>query len=239
MSLLALRASLRKELLINVRSWRVLTYALFLAAVILLGSSLEQDSFPYELSLSQGPLVLLLVLGCSFIFGVDSVSREHEKGTAPLIFGTPARRGQLLGAKALVPVIAWLLTLLALAASYLAQGMGNLFATLWLIRLGCATLLFFVVLALQLLLSAAMSGKGAAFAGLVIVLFVFFTSGYLPVGLGESVLLVSPGYHEYLAVTDLMDGTLDSPVYVLALLVEALVFSALAFWSFKRSEVVR
>jgi ABC-type transport system involved in multi-copper enzyme maturation permease subunit len=110
MSMLVLGASLRKELLINVRSWRVLTYALFLAAVVLLGASPEQDGFPYELSVSQGPLVLLLVLGCSFIFGVDTVSREHERGTAPLLFGTPARRGELLGAKALVPVFAWLLT---------------------------------------------------------------------------------------------------------------------------------
>ena len=66
-----LAASFRKELLVSVRSWRVLAYSLFLAAVILLGASLPLDSFPYELSLAQGPLVLLLVLGCAFIFASE------------------------------------------------------------------------------------------------------------------------------------------------------------------------
>jgi len=234
-----LAASFRKELLVSVRSWRVLAYSLFLAAVILLGASLSSDSFPYELSLSQGPLVMLLVLGCAFIFAVDTVSREHERGTAPLVFGTPASRGALLGAKALVPVVAWLLTVAALAAAYLTQGLGAQFAYHWLANLACATLLFLAVLALMLLVSAAVKGKGAAFAGLVVVLFIFFSSGYLPVGLAEGVRWLSPGYHQYLMVTDLGDGSLEAPLPLLALLVEAAVFMLLAFWAFRRSEVSR
>ena len=234
-----LLASFRKELLISVRSWRVLAYALFLAAVVLLGASPPSDSFPYELSLSQGPLVMLLVLGCAFIFAVDSVSREHERGTAPLVFGTPASRGALLGAKALVPVVAWLLTVAALAAAYMTQGLGAQFAYQWLANLACATLLFLAVLALMLLVSAAVKGKGAAFAGLVLVLFIFFSSGYLPVGLAEGVRWLSPGYHQYLMVTDLGDGALDAPLPLLALLVEAALFMLLAFWAFRQSEVSR
>jgi len=234
-----LAASFCKELLVSVRSWRVLAYALFLAAVVLLGASLPADDFPYELSLTQGPLVLLLVLGCAFIFAVDTVSREHERGTAPLVFGTPASRGALLGAKALVPIVAWLLTLAALAASYLAQGLGAQFAWQWLARLGCATLLFLAVLALMLLVSAAVKGRGAAFAGLVVVLFIFFSSGYLPVGLAEGVRWLSPGYHEYLMVTDLGDGSLESALPLSALLLEAAVFAVLAYWAFRQSEVSR
>jgi ABC-type transport system involved in multi-copper enzyme maturation permease subunit len=234
-----LRASIRKELLVGVRSWRVLAYALFLAAVVLLGASLPADSFPHELSLSQGPLVLLLVLGCAFIFAVDSVSREFERGTAPLVFGTPASRGALLGAKAALPLSAWLLTLGALAAAYLSQGQGAQFAWQWLAALACATLLFLAVLALMLLVSAAVRGRGAAFAGLVVVLFIFFSSGYLPVGLAEGVRWLSPGYHDYLMVTDLGDGALDSLLPLLALLAEAVVSSVLAYWAFRRSEVVR
>jgi ABC-type transport system involved in multi-copper enzyme maturation permease subunit len=234
-----LSASFRKELLVSVRSWRVLAYSLFLAAVVLLGASLPSDSFPYELSLSQGPLVMLLVLGCAFIFASDSVSREHERGTAPLVFGTQASRGALLGAKALVPAFAWLLTVAALAASYLTQGLGAQFALQWLANLACATLLFLAVLSLMLLVSATVKGKGAAFAGLVVVLFIFFSSGYLPVGLAEGVRWLSPGYHEYLMVTDLGDGSLDSPLALLALITEAVVFLLLAFWAFRRSEVSR
>ena len=234
-----LSASFRKEILVSVRSWRVLAYSLFVAAVVLLGASLPTDSFPYELSLSQGPLLMLLVLGCAFIFASDSVSREHERGTAPLVFGTPASRGALLGAKALVPLVAWLLTAAALAASYLSQGLGTQFVWQWLANLACATLLFLAVLALMLLVSSAVKGKGAAFAGLVVVLFIFFSSGYLPVGLAEGVRWLSPGYHQYLMVTDLGDGSLEAPLPLLALLVETAVFILLAFWAFRRSEVSR
>jgi len=234
-----LAASFRKELLVSVRSWRVLAYSLFLAAVILLGASLPLDSFPYELSLAQGPLVLLLVLGCAFIFASDSVSREQERGTAPLVFGTPASRGAMLAAKALVPLAAWLLTVAALAASYLTQGLGAQFAWQWLANLACATLLFLAVLSLMLLVSSAVKGKGASFAGLVVVLFIFFSSGYLPVGLAEGVRWLSPGYHQYLMVTDLGDGSLEAPLPMVALLLEAAVFMLLAFWAFRRSEVSR
>lgn len=234
-----LAASIRKEILVSVRSWRVLAYCLFLAAVILLGASLPPDSFPHELMLSQGPLVMLLLLGCAFIFASDSVSREHERGTAPLVFGTPAPRAALLGAKALVPVVAWLLTVAALAASYMSQGLGGQFAWQVLASLACATLLFLAVLSLMLLVSAAVKGKGAAFAGLVVILFIFFSSGYVPVGSAEGVRWLSPGYHQYLMATDLGDGSLESPLPVAALLLEATVFMLLAFWAFRRSEVTR
>jgi ABC-type transport system involved in multi-copper enzyme maturation permease subunit len=234
-----LAASIRKEFLVGVRSWRVLAYSLFLAAVILLGAYLPPDSFPYELSLSQGPLVILVVLGCAFIFAIDSVSREHERGTAPLVFGTQASRGVLLGAKALVPLAAWLVTLAALAAAYLTQGMGPQFAWQWLATLGCATLLFLAVLALMLLVSAAVRGRGAAFAGLVVVMFIFFSSGYIPLGLAGGVRWLSPGYHDYLMVTDIGDGALDSPLPLVALVAESMVFMLLAYWAFRRSEVSR
>jgi ABC-type transport system involved in multi-copper enzyme maturation permease subunit len=234
-----LRASVVKELLVGVRSWRVLAYALFLSAVVLLGASLPPDSFPYELALSQGPLVLLLVLGCAFIFGVDSVSREHERGTAPLVFGTQASRGALLGAKAVVPLAAWLLTVGALAAAYLSQGQGTQFAWQWLATLAGATLLFLAVLALMLLVSASVRGRGAPFAGLVVVLFIFFSSGHFPVGLADGARWLSPGYHSYLLATDLADGAMDSLLPMAALLAEAAVFAILAYWAFRRSEVSR
>ncbi|MBM4249801.1 MAG: hypothetical protein FJ149_10310 [Euryarchaeota archaeon] len=234
-----LRASLRKELLVAVRGWRVLAYCFFLAAVVLLGATLPQDSFPYELALSQGPLVVLLVLGCAFVFGVDSVSREHERGTAPLVFGTPAPRWALLGAKALVPLAAWLLTVAALAASYLTRGYGTQFGGQMLAALGCATLLFLAALSLMLLVSGAVRGRGAPFAGLVVILFVFFASGYLPVGLAEGVLWLSPGYYQYLLVTDLGDGALDGALPLAALLSESVLFMALAYWAFRRGEVSR
>lgn len=234
-----LSASLRKELLINVRSWRVLAYSLFLAALLLLGSYLPPDTFPYKTAISQGPLVVLAALGCAFVFGVDAISREHERGTAPLLFGTPASRGVMLAAKALVPIIAWLLTLAALCAVYLTQGLGEQFAILWLARLLSATLLFFAGLSLLLLISAAVRGRGAPFAGLVAVLLIFFTSGYFPVEMAGGAMILSPGYHEYLTTVDLVDGALDSPLPAAALALEAAAFAALAGWFFRRSEVVR
>ncbi len=234
-----LLSSFRKELLVGVRSRRVLAYSLFLAAVVLLGANLPSDSFPYEVSLSQGPLVLLLVLGCAFIFAVDSVSREHERGTAPLVFGTPAPRAAILGAKALVPLAAWLLTVGALAAAYLCPGQGAQFGWQVLASLVSATLLFLSVLGLMLLVSAAVRGRGAPFAGLVVVLFIFFSSGYFPAGMAGSVRWLSPGYQDYLMVTDLGDGSLDSALPLIALVAEAAIFMFLAFWAFRRSEVSR
>jgi ABC-2 type transport system permease protein len=232
-----LRASAWKELLIALRSWRVLAYGLFLAAVVLLGASLPDDGFPYELALSQGPLLVLLVLGCVFIFTADSVSRERERGTAALVFGTPASRGILLWAKAVVPATAWLLTLAALAASYLSQGLGAQFAALWLVHLLTATVLFVAVLALMLLVSAAVRGRGASFAGLIAALFVFFSSGYLPVGLSGNVMWLNPGYCEYMTASDLMDGRLDSPLPLMLLVAETLILFGLAYLAFRRSEV--
>ncbi len=235
----ALGASLHKELLVSVRSWRLLAYFLFLAAVILLSTPLPLDSFPYEVALSQGPLVLLAALGCAFVFRVDSVSREHERGTAALLFGTPASRWVMIGAKALVPILVWLLSLAALSAAYLSQGLGEQFSVLWLSRLLSATLLFLAALSLLLLISAAVRGRGAPFAGLVAVLLIFFTSGYFPVQLAGGVTALSPGYHERLTTTDIMDGALDSPLPAAALALETVVFLALAGWAFRRSEVVR
>jgi len=234
-----LSASVRKELLVGIRSWRVLAYSLFLAAVVLLGAYLPADSFPYEVALSQGPLLLLLVLGCAFIFAVDSVSREHERGTAPLVFGTQASRAALLGAKALVPLAAWHCTVAALAAAYLSQGQGAQFGWLVLAALGSATMLFLAVLGLMLLVSAAVRGRGAPFAGLVVVLFIFFSSGYFPAGIAEGVRWLSPGYHGYLVVTDLGDGALDSALPLALLAAEAAVFMLLAYWAFRQSEVSR
>lgn len=183
--------------------------------------------------------MLLAALGCAFVFGVDSVSREHERGTAPLLFGTPASRWVMLGAKALVPILAWLLSLAALSAAYLSQALGDEFAALWAARLASATLLFLAALSLLLLISAAVRGRGAPFVGLVAVLFIFFTSGYFPVELAGGVNALSPGYHEYLTTTDIVDGALDSPLPAAALALEAAVFLALAGWVFRRSEVVR
>ena len=231
--------SFRKELLVSIRSWRVLAYALFLAAVVMLGSYLPQDRFPYELALSQGPLLMLLVLGCAFVFAVDTVSREHEKGTAPLLFGTPAGRGAILGAKAMVPLTAWLATLVALSASYLTQGLGPQFATIWLAGLLCATLLFLAVLGLLLLISAAVKGRGAPFAGVVAVMFMFFCSGYFPVDISAGVRWLSPAYHEYLLFDDVLDGALDSALPLAVLVLEIAIFFGLALWAFRRSEVSR
>lgn len=223
----------------NLRSWRVLAYSLFLAAVIMLGAYVPRDGFPYELSLSQGPLLMILVLGCAFIFAVDAVSREHEKGTAPLLFGTPASRGAMLAAKALVPVTAWAATFVALSVSYLTQGLGSQFAILWLVGLLCATLLFLAALGLLLLISAAVKGRGAPFAGVVAVLFMFFSSGYFPVDIAGAVRWLSPAYHEYLLFDDLLDGALGSPLPLALLVLEIVVFFGLALWAFKRSEVSR
>jgi ABC-type transport system involved in multi-copper enzyme maturation permease subunit len=230
---------LRKELLVNLRSWRVLAYSLFLAAVIILGAYVPRDSFPYELSLSQGPLLMILVLGCAFIFAVDAVSREHEKGTAPLLFVTPASRGTMLAAKALVPVAAWAATFAALSVSYMSQGLGTQFAILWLVSLLCATLLFLAALGLLLLISAAVKGRGAPFAGVVAVLFMFFSSGYFPVDMAAAVRWLSPAYHEYLLFDDLLDGALGSPLPLALLVLEIVAFFGLALWAFRRSEVSR
>jgi ABC-type transport system involved in multi-copper enzyme maturation permease subunit len=217
----------------------VLAYALFLAAVILLGSYISPDDFPYELAISRGPLLLLLALGCAFIFAADAVSREHERGTAPMLFGTPAGRGALLGAKALVPAAAWGATVAALAASYLSQGLGAQFAAVWLWELVCATLLFGAALGLLLLISAAVKGRGAPFAGVVVVLFMFLSSGYFQADIAGGVRILSPSYHEYLLFDDILDGALDSSLPALLLVAETVLFFGLAVWAFKRSEVSR
>ena len=215
----------------------MLAYGLFLAAVVLLGAYPPTDSFPYAVALSQGPLLVILVLGCAFIFAVDSVSREHEKGTAQLLFGTPASRGALLGAKALVPLLVWFVTVAALAAAYLTLGLGTQFALLWLVALCCATLLFLSTLGLLLLISAAVKGRGAPFVGVMAILFIFFSSGYFPVELAGGLRWLSPAYHEYLLAEDLLDGALGSPLPLALLILEAAAFFGLALWAFKRSEV--
>ena len=232
-------ASIRKESLVGLRSWRVLAYALFLAAVMLLGSIVSRDGFPYEIAVSQGPLLVILALGCAFIFGADAVSREHEKGTAPMLFGTPAGRWALLGAKAVVPAAAWAATVAALAASYLSLGLGAQFAAIFAIELLCATLLFGAALGLLLFISAAVKGRGAPFAGVVAVMFMFICSGYLPADIAGGVRMLSPSYHEHLLFDDLLDGALDSALPAVLLVLETVVFFGLALWAFKRSEVSR
>lgn len=236
---MALWASARKELLVALRSWRVLAYAFFLAAVILLGSYVSRDDFPYETALAQGPLLTLLALGCAFIFAADAVSREHERGTAPMLFGTPAKRWTLLGAKAIVPVVAWAFTVAALAAAFLSLGLGSQFAVLFLVELGCATLLLGAAVGILLFISAAVKGRGAPFAGVVVVLFMFMSSGYIPLDLAGGARMLSPSYHEYLLFDDLVDGALDSALPVILLLLEIVMFFWLAMWAFRRSEVSR
>ena len=221
------------------RSWRVLAYALFLAAVLLLGSYVSRDDFPYGIAISQGPLLVLLALGCAFIFAADAVSREHERGTAPMLFGTPARRWALLGAKALVPAAAWAATVAALAVSYLSLGLGAQTVSLLLVELLCATLLFGAALGILLFISAAVKGRGAPFAGVVAVMFLFISSGYLPVDIAGGVRMLSPSYHEYLLFDDILDGALDSALPAALLVVETVAFFALALWMFRRSEVSR
>jgi ABC-type transport system involved in multi-copper enzyme maturation permease subunit len=225
--------------LVALRSWRVLAYALFLAAVLLLGSYVSRDDFPYEIATSQGPLLVLLALGCAFIFAADAVSKEHERGTAPMLFGTPARRWALLGAKALVPAAAWAATVAALAVSYLSLGLGAQTVSLLLVELLCATLLFGAALGILLFISAAVKGRGAPFAGVVAVMFLFISSGYLPVDIAGGVRMLSPSYHEYLLFDDLLDGALDSALPAALLVVETVAFFALALWMFWRSEVSR
>jgi len=225
--------------LVGLRSWRVVAYAFFLAAVILLGTNISRDDFPYEAAMAQGPLLTLLALGCAFIFASDAVSREHERGTAPVIFGTPARRWTLLGAKAIVPAVAWAFTVAALAASFLSLGLGGQFAVLFLAELGCATMLFGVSVGLLLFISAAVKGRGAPFAGVVVVLFMFISSGYIPVDVAGGARMLSPSYHEYLLFDDLLDGALDSALPLGLLVLEAVMFFWLAMWAFRRSEVSR
>lgn len=221
----------------GLRSWRVLAYAFFLAAVILLGAYVSRDDFPYGTATSQGPLLLLLALGCAFIFAADAVSREHERGTAPMLFGTQAQRWAILGAKAVVPSAAWALTVAALAASYLSSGLGAQFMTVFFVQLLCASLLFAAALGLLLFISAAVKGRGAPFAGVVAVMFMFISSGYFPVDVAGGVRMLSPSYHEYLLFDDLLDGALDSALPAILLVSETVIFFALALWMFKRSEV--
>jgi ABC-type transport system involved in multi-copper enzyme maturation permease subunit len=232
-------ASTKKELLVGLRSWRVLAYCFFLAAVILLGSNISLDDFPYEVATSQGPLLTILALGCAFIFAADAVSREHERGTAPMLFGTPARRWALLGAKALVPAVAWAFTVSALAVSFLSLGLGTQFAVIFMVELLCATLLFGAAVGLLLFISAAVKGRGAPFAGVVAVMFMFISSGYIPVDIAGGVRMLSPSYQEYLLFDDLLDGALDSALPAILLLAEIVIFFWLAMWAFRRSEVSR